>query len=78
MYPDLSHLSVSQVIDLDAIRARLRKLSEDKLIEYGQSCAYLCSPGANFGMPPLEVWTAQLDEARAEWRRRHPHPCAAG
>ena len=42
------------------------------LIEYGKSCAFLCSPKQNFGKPPLEVWTVQLREARAEWRRRHP------
>jgi hypothetical protein len=70
MYPDLSHLAEASAIDVDAIRARLRKLSDAELIRYGQNCAFLCSPKQNFGKPPLEVWTVQLDEARAEWRRR--------
>jgi hypothetical protein len=75
-YADLSHLSRPASIDVDAIRARLRKLLDPELIEYGKSCVFLCSPKQNFGKPPLEVWTVQLREARAEWRRRHPVPFA--
>jgi hypothetical protein len=71
---DLSRLASNAAVDLDAIRARLRSLSDVQLIEYGKSCRHLCSPKANFGKPPLEVWTVQLNEARSEWRRRHLLP----
>jgi len=73
-YPDLSHIAGNLGVDVNAIRARLRSLSDVQLIEYGKNCAFLCSPKQNFGKPPLEVWTVQLSEARAEWRRRRPRP----
>ena len=60
---------LDSAVDVDGIRARLRKLLDPELIEYGKSCAFLCSRKQNFGKPPLEAWTVQLDEARAEWRR---------
>jgi hypothetical protein len=30
------------------------------------------SPRANMGKPPLPAFVLQLEEARAEWRRRYP------
>jgi hypothetical protein len=32
----------------------------------------MCSPQANFGKPPRKVLVVQLEEVKAEWRRRHP------
>jgi len=32
----------------------------------------MVSPRANMGKPPLPTFVLQLEEARAEWRRRHP------
>ena len=58
--------------DLEQIRARLQKLTDEQLINFGQSARYMCSPKANMGKPPLESFLVQLQEARAEWRRRHP------
>jgi hypothetical protein len=35
----------------------------------------MCSPLANFGKPPpRHVFVVQLEEVKAEWRRRHPKP----
>jgi hypothetical protein len=34
----------------------------------------MVSPRANMGKPPLPTFVLQLEEARAEWRRRHPPP----
>jgi hypothetical protein len=36
-------------VDLDAYRARLRKMSDEELIREGKTGRYLCSPMANFG-----------------------------
>jgi hypothetical protein len=33
----------------------------------------MANPKKNFG-PPDPAFQIQLDEARAEWRRRHPRP----
>jgi hypothetical protein len=56
-------------IDLDAIRARLRKMSDEQLARYGRDAAYMASPAASYG-PPRATYVLQLEEARAEWRRR--------
>jgi hypothetical protein len=58
--------------DVDALRVRLQKMSDSQLVEFGRAAAVMCSPQANFGKPPREVFVIQLKEARAEWRRRHP------
>jgi hypothetical protein len=62
----------SDQIDLDGYRARLRKMTDEELIREGEARRYMCSPMANLGKPPRKVFVVQLEEARAEWRRRHP------
>jgi hypothetical protein len=59
-------------VDLDACRARLRKMTDEELIREGKAGRYLCSPLANFGKTPRKVIVVQLEEVKAEWRRRHP------
>jgi hypothetical protein len=58
-------------LDIDALRARLRKMSDKELREFGEAAKYMISPKANMGKPPLPAFVLQLEEARAEWRRRH-------
>lgn len=60
----------SDQIDLDALRERLRKMSDVELLEFGKAARYMCSPAANLDKPPREAFVIQLEEARAEWRRR--------
>ena len=60
--------------DRDALRTRLRKMSDEELREFGKAARYMVSPGANMGKPPLPTFVLQLEKARAEWRRRHPPP----
>jgi hypothetical protein len=58
--------------DLEAYRAQLHKMSDEELIREGKAGRYMCSPLANFGKPPRKGFVIQLEEAKAEWRRRHP------
>ena len=37
----------------------------------GRAAAYLSSPAVNQGQPPRPVFLVQLEESRAEWRRRN-------
>jgi len=60
--------------DEEKERAHLRKLSDEELIREGQAARYMCSPTANFGKPPREVYVIALRIAKEEWRRRHPKP----
>ena len=55
---------------LESLRTRLRKMSDQELLRFGQSAKYMCSPGANSGEPPRQVFLIQLREVRTEWERR--------
>ena len=52
-------------IDLDQLRARLRKMTDEQLLRFGKAARFMCRDKS-----PREVFVIQLNEARAEWRRR--------
>jgi hypothetical protein len=60
---------------IEQIRERIRKMSDAELRKYGRAAQDSSDPNKNIG-PRNPVFQVQLDEARAEWRRRHP--AAAG
>jgi hypothetical protein len=60
--------------DVEGLRARLRKMSDEELRKFGKAARYMISPTANMGKAPLPTFVLQLEEARAEWRRKHPPP----
>ncbi len=55
-------------ISIEEFRARLRKMSDSALLEFGQAAKALYQPGS--ANPKLAV---QLKEAQVEWQRRHPN-----
>jgi hypothetical protein len=57
-------------IDLESLRARLRKKSEAELQRYIGAAECMSSPHTNFGKLPRQTFVIQLQEARAEWDRR--------
>jgi hypothetical protein len=57
--------------DIEQIRERIRKMSDLELRKYGRAARELADPKKNHGKPNPS-FQVQLDEARAEWRRRHP------
>ena len=72
----LSEIQVSDRVDIEALRERLRKMTDAELLRFGKDNRYMCSPYANLGKARLEAFVIQLREARAEWRRRHPKESA--
>lgn len=56
----------NDAVDLNELRARLRKMSYEELLRHGKASAFMCSPRANRGKPPREPFVIQLDECRAE------------
>ena len=58
-------------VDLEGLRARLRKMSDQELLRYGQAAKSMCLPSAYFGRPPRQVFVIQFEEARAEQERRN-------
>jgi hypothetical protein len=59
----------SEPEDTEQIRARILKMSDRELRQYGRAAAHMADPRKNRN--PNPSFQIQLDEARAEWRRRH-------
>ena len=59
----------SDEVQLQKLRERLRSMSDEELIKFGKQVRKLAEPRV-LAVP--DPWKAQLEEARAEWRRRHP------
>ena len=59
-------------LDLVALRARLQKMTDAELLAFGRQMRSLVYPLTYGGdrKPPVSAFSIQLDEARAEWRRR--------
>jgi hypothetical protein len=68
---DASQLSVEQPIDVEQLRQRLAKMADAELRRFSEASRFMCSPGANLGKPPRDVFVLQLNEALGEWQRRH-------
>jgi hypothetical protein len=47
-------------------------MTDEQLRDFGEAARYMASSKANLGKPLLPVYVMQLEEAAAEWRRRHP------
>ena len=58
-------------VDLESLRARLRKMSDAELRRDIKAGEYMVSSHANFGKPPRQAFVIQLEEARAEQERRN-------
>ena len=41
-------------LDLEALRARLRRMTDREMLRFGQAARYMCSPVANHGRKPRE------------------------
>jgi hypothetical protein len=53
--------------ELEQLRTRLRKMSDHELMRFGKAARFLCRD------PKCpDTFKHQLEEAVAEWRRRHP------
>jgi len=50
-------------------RERLQAMLDSELIEFGKAARRLCGIRVS-GLP--DPWKLKLEEARREWRRRHP------
>ena len=59
----------SSEVQLLKLRERLRLMSDEELVKFGKIVRGLSEP--RVGVTP-DPWKSQLEEARAEWRRRHP------
>ena len=74
---ELSGIAFRESENIDALRDRLSKMSEDELLAFGWRTHELVYP-LRYGFdakPVVCLFSIPLDEARKEWRRRR-HPKA--
>jgi hypothetical protein len=62
-YGDLSRIALEADLDPDDLRARLARMSDRQLLEFGRAAAYMCTPYANLGKPPRKPFVLQLEAA---------------
>ena len=55
----------NEEIDLDELRTRLRKMTDEDLLRFVKAARFMCRDKS-----PRQAFVVQLEEARAEWRRR--------
>jgi hypothetical protein len=65
-------------MDVEEVRDRIRRMTDEQLFSYGKAAAYMRTPKANLGNPPREAFLIQLHEAHAEWRRRESVDATGG
>lgn len=54
-------------------RKRIQAMNDTQLLRYGKAAAYMADPKYSADGRTVEpVFKIQLQECRAEWRRRHP------
>jgi len=58
-------------IDIVKLRERLRQMNDAELRSFGRDALYMTSPAANAGQETRDSFVLQLDEARAELKRRN-------
>jgi hypothetical protein len=73
-HQDLSGLAGESSFDVEGFRVRLRAMTDAELIAAEKQLRSLVYPLRydGDGKPMVSAFSIQLDEARAEWRRRHP------
>jgi len=57
----------SQEVAFQKLRERLRNMTDEQLIKFGKSVRELAAPSVTAAANPFQ---RQLEEARAEWKRR--------
>jgi hypothetical protein len=57
-------------VDIEALRARLKRMDDRAFLSFGEAAAFLCRPEQCVHGKPREIFVIQLREAREEWRRR--------
>jgi hypothetical protein len=57
----------------EEFRQRIRKMTDEKLLQMGKAARYMADPLNSADKRTVEpVFKIQLQECRAEWKRRHP------
>jgi hypothetical protein len=67
-------LGLTSNFNVDEYRLRLEKMNDTELRKEGRTLAELTRPHPSPHTQPNEQWVVQLEECRAQWRKRHPRP----
>ena len=67
---DLLHVTGNTSVSREELRARLRQMTDNELRRFGRDVQNMCSTEENRGKPQGTEAVIQLEEARAELKRR--------
>lgn len=58
---------------VEDFRKRIQAMTDEKLVQTGKAARYMCDPVNSADRRTVrDVYRIQLQECRAEWKRRHP------
>jgi hypothetical protein len=58
---------------VEDFRRRIQAMTDERLLRYGKATRYMADPRNSANKSTVrDVYVIQLQECRAEWRRRHP------
>jgi hypothetical protein len=69
---DTSHHTKTETSGRDLGRLCISTMSDAELLRFGVITKFRCSHHSNTGGPSIEALLTNLENARAEWNRRHP------
>ena len=69
---DLLMHESNEDIELEHLRQRLRRMSDVEVLLFGETCAQKWALKKTSGESADRVLKVQIEETRAEWKRRHP------
>ena len=64
MPPTMHTFASDSALEIETLPTHLARMDDAALARSGRAAAYMCSPRANMGRPPLGTFLAQLREAR--------------
>jgi hypothetical protein len=59
-------------IELEQLRQRLRLMTDVEVLLFGETCAQTWALKTKSGESADQMLKVQIEEIRAEWKRRHP------
>jgi hypothetical protein len=59
-------------VEMELFRSHLNAMSDAELSRLADTLAKICSRGTTGGQTVKEIAQVNLEEAKTEWKRRHP------
>ena len=58
-------IKFKEEFDIDGLRERLRNVTDARLLRSGKAAKFMCSPGANFGKLPRDLFRDSIEGGKS-------------